>query len=125
MFSICSSFRVSLIYGVLSGFDRIRFRGTHRAISHARGFDAMLHVHGVLLKDYSSYVESVTARLTKHVVADAAALGVPILYVERSSQSKEDLAAQLAAKARTHPRIATAILKALEPCRTFEVRTKP
>jgi hypothetical protein len=111
----------SLIYGVLSGFDRIRFRGTHRAISHARGFDAMLHVHGVLLKDYSSYVESVTARLTKQVVADAAALGVPILYVERSSQSKEDLAAQLAAKAgRTHGLLA--ILKALEPCRTFEVR---
>lgn len=111
----------SLIYGVLSGFDRVRFRGTQRAISYARGFDAMLHAHGILLKDYSKYVESVTARLSKQVVGEAVALGVPVVYVERSSISKEALAAELAAKAgRTHGLLA--ILKALEPCRTFEVR---
>jgi hypothetical protein len=111
----------SFIYGVLSGFDRVRFRGTQRAISYARGFDAMLHSRGVLLKDYSKYVESVTAHMVKQVTADAAAHGVPIVYVERSSISKEALAAQLAAQAhRTQGLLA--ILKALEPCRTFEVR---
>src|SRR5262245_55894262 len=88
----------SLLYGVLSGFDRVRFRGTQRAISHACGFDAMLHHFGVLLKDYSSFVESVTARIHKQVAADATAWGAPIQYVERSSISKEAFAAQLAAQ---------------------------
>src|SRR5436190_19654623 len=89
----------SFIYGILSGFDRVRFRGTQRAIAYARGFDAMLHAKGVLLKDYQAYTKSITAQMTQQVAQDANAWGVPITYVERSSISKEELAADLAKKA--------------------------
>lgn len=44
------------IHGVLSGFDRIRFRGTQRLLASVRGMAAYLSFRGVLLRDFKSYV---------------------------------------------------------------------
>lgn len=53
----------SSIYGVLSGFDRIRFRGTQRLLASTRGLQAFLSHAGVLLKDFKPYVTTITDRI--------------------------------------------------------------
>ena len=51
------------IKGVLSGLDRIRFRGTLRAIAHAWGLKHFLQATGVLLKQFKDYALDCTRRL--------------------------------------------------------------
>lgn len=109
------------IYGVLSGFDRIRFRGTQRLIASVRGLSSYLAFRRILLKDFKPYVTQVTEQIVSQVKARSAADGVPIVYVNDSQRSKEELAAALAKKAGGRVGL-QAILSAVEPCRTFFVR---
>ena len=48
------------VTGMLSGFDRVRFRGTLRLVANAAGMAAFLNYVGVLLKDFERYVQDVT-----------------------------------------------------------------
>ncbi len=53
------------ILGVLSGFDRMRFRGTLRLLTSVGGMMAFLSLVGVLIKDFMVYAEGVTKQLRK------------------------------------------------------------
>jgi hypothetical protein len=48
------------ITGVLSGFDRLVFRGTLRPIAHAAGMRQYLSRNEILLKSFGSHVEQVS-----------------------------------------------------------------
>ncbi len=109
------------IHGVLSGFDRIRFRGTQRLLASVRGLAAYLAFSGVRLTEFKPYVTRVTDMIRREVEAGAQQAGVAIEYVNDSSLSKEELAAQLAKRAGRTTGL-RAILSAVEPCRTFFVR---
>jgi hypothetical protein len=109
------------IYGVLSGFDRIRFRGTQRLLASARGLGAFLGMQKIRLNDFAAYVTGVTDRIRDEVTSASKQAGVPIEYVNDSSVSKEELAADLAKRAGRTTGL-RAILSAVEPCRTFFVR---
>jgi hypothetical protein len=112
------------IYGVLSGFDRIRFRGTQRLLASVRGMTAFLAFRSVRLTEFKGYVTAVTDGIRREVEAGARQAGIAIAYVNDSSRSKEELAADLARRAgRATP--LRAILSAVEPCRTFFVRQNP
>ena len=54
------------ITGTLSGFDRVLFRGTLRSISYVKGCEVFLYSHHVLMKDFGSYVISLSQRLVEH-----------------------------------------------------------
>ncbi len=45
------------IVGVLSGFDRILFRGTWRCLEYQKGFEAFLATHRVLYKDFRTFAQ--------------------------------------------------------------------
>jgi hypothetical protein len=109
------------IHGVLSGFDRIRFRGTQRLLASVRGLTAYLAFCGVRLKEFKPYVTGVTDEIRREVEAEAQRAGVAIEYVNDSSLSKEDLAAEFAKRSGRTTGL-RAILSAVEPCRTFFVR---
>jgi hypothetical protein len=109
------------IYGVLSGFDRVRFRGTQRLLANVRGMMAYLWSCQVLLKDFKTHVTEATDRIRAEVETHASRAGVDIHYVNDSSISKEGLAAELAKRAGRSGGL-QAILSAVEPCRTFFVR---
>lgn len=111
----------SAIYGTLSGFDRVRFRGTQRHLVYPDGLDQLLWREKVLLKDFAAYATRTTERIRREIESHAAKRGVEIEYVRTASQSKEELAARLAEKAGRREGI-VAILSAVEPCRTFVVR---
>ncbi len=49
------------IVGVLSGFDRVVFRGTLRPIAYAEGMRRYLRATHVRLKDFGRHVEEVSS----------------------------------------------------------------
>jgi hypothetical protein len=108
------------VLGMLSGFDRLRFRGTLRFIANADGLGVFLHRAGVLLKHFGEYVDSVTAEVKRATEAVATTAGRPVRYLPRPSADKEAVARAIAeADGITAGLVCT--LKSVEPCWSFDV----
>src|SRR5436190_18261006 len=69
------------ISGVLSGFDRVVFRGTLRSMAYAAGMQQYLSSNDVLLKHFGAHVEQVSRRLKAASLAEAVATGRPVRYL--------------------------------------------
>jgi len=111
----------ALILSVLSGFDRLRFRGCSRLLSNARGVHSYLYQHDLLIKDYARHAEQLSKTLTRQTEALAAAEGQRVQYLNSPNIDKEATALAIAQQCRrTSGRIA--ILSCVEGCRTFRVR---
>jgi len=108
------------ISGVLSGFDRLVFRGTLRSIAHAQGMNQYLWNNHILLKEFGSHVERVSQRLKDASLAEATAAGRPVRYLASAAISKEDTARGIAAKDGITDGL-VCVLTCVEPCRTFEI----
>ena len=98
------------ILGVLSGFDRVRFRGTFRVLAVAKLLMSWLAHQRVLIKDFGGFAETLTQRLKGSVEEVARQClarrgvvrrpGEPAIQFLRSPKiSKEDLVADQAASA--------------------------
>jgi len=107
----------SRVKGVLSGFDRVRFRGTLRWLAHVRGLMGFLSYQSVLLKDFKEYVKSLTAAI-KRATSDVAK--EPIEYLASSQVSKEQVAREIAQRDRIREGL-VCVLSCVEPCSTYEV----
>jgi len=66
------------ISGVVSGFDRLVFRGTLRSIAYAAGRNRYLSSNEVLLKHFGAHVERVSQRLKTASLAEAMATHRPV-----------------------------------------------
>ena len=111
----------SRITGVLSGFDRILFRGTLRSISYRNGFDRFLNYHGILYKRFSPFVGGLSQTVKDHVQAVVKQAGRPYIYLESSTRSKEELA-QSVAQRDTITEGLICVLGCVEPCQSFAIR---
>ena len=80
------------ITGVLSGFDRVLFRGTLRSISHLDGMNRFLSYHKVLLKDFGVFVQKHSNQIKEDAQAFARHHNRPYQYVMSSTTSKEEIA---------------------------------
>lgn len=109
------------IVGVLSGFDRLLFRGTLRSISHLTGMDIFLSSQGVLYKDFGRFAQRLSERLKNHAEAVAAKAGRPYLYLESSATPKEELARQVMERDHVGAGL-VCVLSCVEPCQTFSIR---
>ena len=85
------------ITGVLSGFDRLVFRGTLRPISYPKGMMHLLWHKQVLLKDFGRYAESTTEQLKEASCQAAETQQRPIVYLRSSKTDKEAVARKIAA----------------------------
>lgn len=108
------------ISGVLSGFDRVRFRGTLRRIANLRGMDTFLYERSVLLKNFKAWAMGLTAALKNSVERLAEENEMPIHYVSNSSARKEDVAKSCAGD-RWEREGLSSILSCTELCRTFGI----
>ncbi len=84
------------VTGVLSGFDRVRLRGSLRWLCYADGLGKYLSCMGVLLKDFSDFVGGVTSRIRQAAEQIAASADRPMEYLASSSLSKEERARAIA-----------------------------
>jgi hypothetical protein len=108
------------VIGSLSGFDRVRLRGTLRWLSNLRGMASFLRASNVLLKEFTKYAQGITEQIRDRAKNDAAQAGRPCLYLNSSQTSKETLAREIAQRdGVTEGLIVT--LAAVEPCYTFSV----
>ena len=114
----------SHVIGILSGFDRLRLRGTLRQLYCSTVMEAYLNASRVLIKDFGQLVERTTAAVKERAKALAQKAGRPFIFVPSSQTSKEDLVRQIAAKDKVTEGL-MAVLQAVEPCKSFEVVKNP
>lgn len=108
------------IKGVLSGFDRVRFRGTIRWLASERGLGTYLNTQRILLKDFKGWAMGLTDQIKQATERLAERLGRPLIYLPSSSERKETRAAHIAqADGVTSGLIA--VFQCVEPCHTFTV----
>ncbi len=110
----------SRITGVLSGFDRMVFRGYLLSIAFASGFRTFLSYQDVLLKDFSRYVQNTTELLKEASLASAYDLQRPIQYINSASINKEQLVRKILAEDPVKHGL-ICVLSSVEPCSAYEV----
>jgi len=107
------------IMGVLSGFDRLVFRGHLLPLMRDGGMYTFLTYAGVRLLDFKGFVTRTSDAIKQAAMAEAGAAGRPVRYLESSRTSKEDLARALLDE---HPvdEGLVCVFKTVEPCMSFE-----
>ncbi len=108
------------VIGVLSGFDRLLFRGTLRRLANAGGLGSYLSHVGVLLKDFGDWSMDLTDRLKAASVGVAEAGGRPVRYLPDPSVRKEDVAREIAARDKIE-RGLVCVLSSVESCWSYEI----
>ena len=108
------------IIGVLSGWDRIRFRGTIRRLANTGGLFGWLCDRGILLKHFKAYALGLTDALKQAVLGIAEAAGTSIKYLASSSLSKEDLVQELLRREGVTNGL-VCVLSCVEPCQSFDI----
>jgi hypothetical protein len=109
------------IAGILTGFDRMRFRGTLRSIRNVKGLQIWLNQRHVLRKEFGRYAEQRSAEVTAHAHAMAEELGRPFEYLASWKTRKEDRAREILARDGLREGL-IAICSCVEGCRSFAVR---
>ena len=109
------------ITGVLSGFDRLRLRGTLRHLFQPTVMEAYLNACRILIKDFGTFAQGLTGRIKAAAYASAEQAGCPFRYLASSQSSKEALARQIAHERGVSSGL-IAIFSALENCLSYSVR---
>ena len=108
----------SLITGVLSGFDRLVFRGSLLPLVRRGGMFSFLQDAGVRLLDFKKFATATTERVKQAALSEAHQLERPIRYLDSPKINKEELARKLLAENPVDQGL-ICVLTALEPCMTF------
>jgi hypothetical protein len=108
------------ISGVISGFDRMRFRGTIRLMAYTQGMQSFLNHSKVLLKDFKDYVLGVTDQIRQATVELTRTVGREVIYLGSSRISKEEKAREIAQRDGIREGL-ICVLSAVEPCFSYEV----
>jgi len=110
----------SHVIGHLSGYDRLRLRGTLRPLYHPPVMERYLSRCHVRLLDFKAFVRQTSERICTTAKAWAAKLGRPYHYLSSNQQDKEALARKIAAAEGLTSGPIT-LLGCVEPCKTFRV----
>jgi len=109
----------SQVTGVLSGFDRLVFRGSLLPLMRDGGMHTFLHRAGVRLLDFKDFVTRTSERVKAAALSEARGAGRPCQYLDSPKLDKEDRARHLLA---AHPvdQGLVCTFTAVEPCMSFE-----
>jgi hypothetical protein len=109
-----------LIAGVLSGFDRLRLRGTRRLLAHVSGLKHFLWRRRVRLQDFDAYVQDTTATLCAAVQQAANDAGRPVVYVPSGNQDKGSLAREVMEREGLREGL-IGVWSCVEPCSSYMI----
>jgi hypothetical protein len=113
----------ALVRFVLSGFDRLRFRGESRRLNNARGLDSYLYQEKIRYVDFWDHCKGLTEKLRSESERLAREQGVPIRHLNSPTTDKEATARALAAAQPCfHPRGQIALLTCVESCNSYQCR---
>lgn len=106
--------------GVLSGFDRLRFRGTLRWLASLQGLTSFLWNARVLFKDFKEYAQVITQRIHQASARLAEAARQEVIYIRSGNLNKEQIVDKLLA-GREPAAGLIAVLSCVESCFTYFV----
>ncbi len=109
------------VIGVLSGFDRVLFRGTLRSLSYLQGMDKFLGSQHVLYKDFGAFAQDLSDQIKAQAEAVAQQHQRPLRYLESAQESKEDIARAIMEKDGIHEGL-VCVLTCVEPCQSYFLR---
>ncbi len=109
------------VSGMVSGWDRLRFRGTLQKLCHAQGLNAFLYISGRLFKDFKDFAIRSSAQLKEAALEVAKRLDRPAFYVSSNRIPKEEMARQHARDEHITEGLICAI-SAVESCSSFVIR---
>ena len=112
------------IQGVLSGFDRLVFRGSLRKIACPFGMQGYLWANRVPLKEFGSHVNEIGARVKDAALRWVREAGRPVQYLQSSKDDKEEIARSIARKDKVTQGPVCA-LTCVEPCWGFDIHRNP
>lgn len=108
------------ITGILSGFDRLVFRGFLRSLNYPGGMHAYLSRTNVSFNDFANHVKLVTTQVKEGAIAPAEKYKRPLIYVPSSETSKADLAKSIMHRDGIKNGL-ICIFKAVEPCTSVDL----
>lgn len=106
--------------GVLSGFDRLVFRGTlwRDRITGMKGY---LWAHGLGAKDFGAHAEQISKRVKEASLAPVLAAGRPVRYLNSGKDDKQQIALRIAAQDGVVEG-PICVLTAVELCTSYAIR---
>jgi len=107
--------------GILHSFDRLRFQGSLRYLYCAEIFEEYLSKAKVLFKDFKKFATGLTAEVCQSAEQLARSLGRPFTYFASSAISKEEEAQRIVEQEGIKEGL-VAVLRCVEPCRTYKMR---
>lgn len=107
------------ITGVLSGFDRVVFRGYLRRLCYSAGLEGFLAFRNIRRKDFGTRAEGWTD-LTKKMSLAAVAQDVPVKHLTSAATRKEEIAKRYMQE-RAAATGTVCVLTAVEPCTIWNV----
>jgi hypothetical protein len=107
------------VTGVLSGFDRLVFRGTLIPLVRPHGMFYFLERAGVRLLDFKDFVVTTSEAVKQAALKQANSETRPVRYLASNATNKEHLARSLLAEYPTERGLVCAF-KTIEPCMSFE-----
>jgi hypothetical protein len=110
-----------IVSGMISGWDRLRFRGTLTRICYPGGLSSFFHASGKRFKEFKEFVLSSSEQIKLEALKVAERLGRPVMFLPSSKMSKEETARQCAKDEGITEGLICCI-KALEPCSSFVIR---
>ena len=110
----------SSVKGVISGWDRIRFRGTIRWLATLHGMASFLRTIGVLMVQFGSWAMEMTAELKNNAAQLCEREGRPLIYVASSNRRKESIAMAIAERDGIREGL-ICVITCVESCQTFSV----
>lgn len=108
------------IRGIITGFDRILFKGSLRSISSARMMQIYLFSQHILYKDFGQWAQGLSDRIKEHARAYAEKHHRPYEHIDSPSVSKEEIALGIAERDRIKQGL-VCVLGCVELSRSFKV----
>jgi hypothetical protein len=112
------------VLGVLSGFDRLIFRGYLRELSYVKGLFMYLCWRKIRLTDFGRFAHALTEALKDASMAEAKRSGRPVIYLSSSRTNKEETARAIAKRDKITDGL-ICVLSSVEPCRSYDVGCNP
>jgi hypothetical protein len=112
------------VLGILSGFDRVVFKGRLPQLYAPEGMHCYASANHVLYKDFKAHAKEVTQQVLAASRVESAKASGRFRYLGSSRVSKEAAARALAAQATSPegPEGLVAVLQCVEPCWTFDTQ---
>jgi hypothetical protein len=110
----------AVVRGVLSGLDRVFFRGTLRNLAYRQGLQNYLWANRIPYKDFGTHSATVTAQLEEASLRHAREQGRPVVYLNTHQVELETEAQRIAARDGIRQGL-VCVFRRVEPCMSFQI----